>query len=214
MKKKLVITDDHALIRMGIKMALMPQEDKYEIIGETDSAEALLDLLRTGVEPDLILLDVIMPGMSGIEATTILKIEYPQIPVLILSSEMSENTITELVKLGVEGYISKNYTEDELSLAIDSILDGINFFGKDISAIIDETRKLNQSIPDEHFSQRELEIIGLCSKGKTAKEIAEILCLSPRTISNHKQNIFSKMGINNNYEMVNYAFKHGFLQAV
>lgn len=214
MKAKIIITDDHPLIRMGIKMTLMGASDKYEIIGEAGSAGDLFQLLSEGAKPDLILLDLIMPGLSGAEAARRLKKDYPDIDILILSSELSPQVILELVEMGVGGYISKNYTDVELTDAIDSVLTGLTYYGKDISIILRDIRSANLSVSDETFTERELEIIDLCRRGKRAKEIADELSISPRTVSNYKQNIFSKMGIRSNYEMIEYAIKHGIISSI
>ena len=199
MQVKIITVDDHPLIRSGIRLTLLSRKDAYELVGEASSGKELFSLLRGGIKSDIVLLDVIMPEMSGIEVVKILRREYPEIAILMLSSESNRKTILELMETGIDGYISKNYTNHELFRAIDNVKEGFEYFGRDIARIIHEIRVSKSKLPDDVFTQRELEIIDLCGKGFSTKEIADRLCLSSRTISNHKQHIFSKMGINSKY---------------
>ncbi|MDO4703276.1 response regulator transcription factor [Tannerella sp.] len=211
MQVKIITVDDHPLIRSGIRLTLLSRKDRYEVVGEAGSGKELFTLLKSGIIPDVILLDIIMPEMSGIEVVKMLHREYPEIAILMLSSESNRNTIFELVKIGIDGYISKNYTDYELFQAIDNVMNGFEYFGRDIAKIIYEIRVSKNKLSDSIFTQRELEIIDLCGKGFSTKEIAEQLFLSARTVSNHKQHIFSKMGINNQYEMIKYAMEKGLI---
>lgn len=214
MKTRIILVDDHQLIRMGVRMTLMTEPDKYEIVGEAGSVNDLMRILDGGTMADIILMDIIMPGMNGIDATRIVRGNFPDIRILVMSSDASVHTIKELTRLNIDGYISKNYTGEELTLAIDSVMNGLPYFGKDISQILSDIRRSNRTIPDDVFSDRELEIIELCRCGLTAKAIADKLCISPRTVSNHKANIFSKMGINSNYDMIEYAVAHGIIPGI
>lgn len=199
---------------MGVRMTLMTEPDKYEIVGEAGSVNDLMRILDGGTMADIILMDIIMPGMNGIDATRIVRGNFPDIRILVMSSDASVHTIKELTRLNIDGYISKNYTGEELTLAIDSVMNGLPYFGRDISQILSDIRRSNRTIPDDVFSDRELEIIELCRCGLTAKAIADKLCISPRTVSNHKANIFSKMGINSNYDMIEYAVAHGIISGI
>lgn len=214
MKTRIILVDDHQLIRMGVRMTLMTEPDKYEIVGEAGSVNDLMRILDGGTMADIILMDIIMPGMNGIDATRIVRGNFPDIRILVMSSDASVHTIKELTRLNIDGYISKNYTGEELTLAIDSVMNGLPYFGRDISQILSDIRRSNRTIPDDLFSDRELEIIELCRCGLTAKAIADKLCISPRTVSNHKANIFSKMGINSNYDMIEYAVAHGIISGI
>lgn len=214
MKTRIILVDDHQLIRMGVRMTLMTEPDKYEIVGEAGSVNDLMRILDGGTMADIILMDIIMPGMNGIDATRIVRGNFPDIRILVMSSDASVHTIKELTRLNIDGYISKNYTGEELTLAIDSVMNGLPYFGRDISQILSDIRRSNRTIPDDVFSDRELEIIELCRCGLTAKAIADKLCISPRTVSNHKANIFSKMGINSNYDMIEYAVAHGIISGI
>lgn len=213
MQIKIITVDDHPLIRSGVRLSLLSKKDSYEIVGEASSGDELLSLLSKGIIPDIVLLDIIMPGISGIETAKILRREYPQISILMLSSESKRETILELMEIGIDGYISKNYTDSELFNAIDNVAGDLEYFGCDISNIIRDIRVAKTEIHDKIFTKRELEIIHLCGEGFSAKEIANRLFLSNRTVSNHKQNIFSKMGINNQYEMIKYAIEKGIIIA-
>lgn len=129
MKTRIILVDDHQLIRMGVRMTLMTEPDKYEIVGEAGSVNDLMRILDGGTMADIILMDIIMPGMNGIDATRIVRGNFPDIRILVMSSDASVHTIKELTRLNIDGYISKNYTGEELTLAIDSVMNGLPYFG-------------------------------------------------------------------------------------
>jgi len=214
MATRLILVDDHPLIRIGVRAMLMSQGDKFEIIAEAGCAQELYNHISNGLVPDVILLDLVMPEITGVEAAKVIKKNHPEIAILIMSSEITPDKIKELASSQIEGYISKNYSQDELIDAIDSVSNGLTYYGKDVSKIIRDIRLSKTSVSDAVFSERETEIIKLCREGYSAKAIADKLCLSSRTVSNYKQNIFSKMGINTTLEMVDYALKHGIISSI
>lgn len=208
-----ILVDDHSLFRLGVKTALSEEKDKIQLVGEANNANELFDLLKIE-KTDIILLDIILPGMSGIEIAARLRIEYPEIKILVLSSENTPNTIRKLMDIGIDGFISKKQsTSGELVEAIESIMSGLEYFGKDIASImynvyISKKKAENALLP---FTEREREIISLCKEGLLGKEVADRLCISPRTVDAHKNNIFKKLGISSTMEMVQYALKNGII---
>jgi DNA-binding NarL/FixJ family response regulator len=209
---KTIIVDDHALFRLGLKGALTGSE--VEIVGEAGSGEALFRLLET-VEPDIVLLDVVLPDISGIDIARLLRRNYPKIKILAISAENTAPVVQALLDIGIDGFISKSAGDaDEIEYAIRAIVSGLEYFGKDISKIIYEIvvakKKSGEKNPD--FTDREREIIEFCRQGLLAKEIAEKLGTSLRTVQAHKYNIFRKLGINNTMEMVQYALRNGIIQ--
>ena len=208
------IVDDHSLFRLGIKGILDDKLSDIKVVGEAGDGKTLFQLLET-TPVDLILLDITLPDISGVEIARRLRSEYPQIKILILSVENSSETIRHLLDIGIHGFISKQQTTgNELPDAVRTIMGGAEFFGKDIASILYNiyVSKKNASKPSAHFTHKELEIIELCREGFIGKEIAHRLNISLRTVDAHKKNIFRKLGINNTMEMVQHAIKAGVLE--
>ena len=209
--KSIVIVDDHVLFRLGIKGSLIGTDIK--VVGEAGSAKELFNLLPA-VKPDVILLDIILPDLSGIEIAQRLQKEYPDLKILILSSECNMEVVSKLINTNIDGFVSKVQCNTEtLTCAIDTICNGFQYFGKDIAQLIHAiyiAKKNNREIVKE-FTERELEIIKLCHKGLLSKQIAQELNISTRTVDTHKQNIFKKMGITRTYDMVLYALNNGII---
>ena len=209
---KIVITDDHALFRMGIRSVLGGKYNNICVVGEAGDGKSLFHLLKT-TPADLVLLDLLLPDMNGIEIAKKLREEYPHLKILIISTEKKANTIVQLLTIGVDGFISKlQATEKELSEAIYSIMNGIEYLGKDIAEVVYSiyVAKTKTTI-NVDFTPREQEIITMAGNGLKSKEIAKQLNISPRTVDTHKKNIFKKLGINNTIELVQYAFREGII---
>ena len=212
-KVRVIIVDDHTLFRVGLKAAFQPISN-IEIAGEADCGEALFKVLST-TQADLVLLDINLPDMSGVEITHRLREEYPNIKILAISAENSVKTVEGMVDAGINGFISKqNSDAHELSEAIFAVINGLEYFGRDISSIIYDVyvaKKKKIEVTSE-FTEREKDIILLCSEGLIYKEIADRLNISFHTVNTHKKHIFQKLGINNTMEMVQYALKNGIIQ--
>lgn len=215
---KTIVVDDHALFRLGIKGVLSTEKD-IELIAEAQSGDELLELLEQEMLPDLVFLDIIMPGISGLDTARIMKEKYPGIKILLLSAETTRESINEALDIGVEGFVSKADALKEIGRAIRSLQNEEPYYGKIISRIMYDIlvaeRVIGQRKKDnisELFSERELEIIEACSKGLTSKEMAETLFISKRTVDWHRSNIFSKLGIKNNVELVKYAIRQGIIE--
>jgi DNA-binding NarL/FixJ family response regulator len=197
---------------MAVKMAIADSADII-VSGEAGTGAALLDLLKTA-SADIILLDVGLPDMSGIEIARRMKKDYPAVKILAISAENTGDTVRALLDAGIEGFISKQSGEiPEIIRAIHSVMDGNEYFGNDISTIIYKiyVSKQNATADAPKFTDREREIIRYCRDGLQVKEIADRLGITPATVNTHKNNIFKKLGINNQMEMVQYALKHGII---
>ncbi|MDL2281668.1 response regulator transcription factor [Parabacteroides sp. OttesenSCG-928-G06] len=209
-----ILVDDHALFRLGVKSAIINGHADICIAGEADCATSLFRLLET-TTPDIILLDILLPDMSGVEIARRMRKEYPAIKILAISAENSSEVVQEMLDIGIEGFISKRQGgADEIAQAIRTIMNGYEYFGNDISAIIYKIYVIKKQTAEvgPEFTDREKEIIGLCRDGLLSKQIADRLYISPRTVDNHKNNIFRKLGINNTMEMVQYALKNGIIR--
>ena len=204
------MVDDHELFRLSLRSAIEYNHPDIVIAGEAGSGAAFFDLLKT-VDADMVLLDIAMPGMSGFDIARRLKIERPDMKILAVSAENAASTIEEMLEIGIEGFVSKsNCKPDILADAIRSVMQGFDYFGKDISAIISSiyiAKKKTTHVGDE-FSEQEKKIIELCIQGLPAKLIADRLSISTRTVDWHKSNMFSKLGINSTLELVRFAVKN------
>ena len=200
---KVIIVDDHPLILSGVSSALEKGSSRVKVIGTALSANDFFTLLKKEM-PDLVLLDIIMPGISGIVVAKKLKQFYPAVKILILSSESEEEDIMELLRIGINGFVSKTAPVSNIVDAVETVADGCEYFGRDIARIIEGIeRKVKQRTNE--FTARELEIVNLCCIGLQCKEIASRLGIILRTVETHKSNIFHKLNINNNVELVTYA---------
>ncbi|MBQ1654953.1 MAG: response regulator transcription factor [Bacteroidales bacterium] len=206
---KIAIVDDHPLFLMGTRMAMMPFYD-LNLIRTFSSGKEFLESLPSFM-PDVVLLDIIMPEMNGLQVTERLRAEYQNIKILILSAETDEETILKAVEIGVNGFISKASQPNDIYNAIETIADGADYFGRDIAQILNEVAA-GKKMQDDVFSPRELEIIRYCADGLMSKEIAEKLSISARTVEGHKLSIFRKMGISNTAELIKYSVKHGIVR--
>jgi len=211
---QIIVVDDHTLFRMGLKAAFKTEYPDILVIGEADCGEALFTLPALSTA-DLVLLDINLPGISGIEIAHRLRREYPSLKILAVSAENTTETIEAMLEAGIDGFISKQHGDtDELARAIRSVTGGLEYFGRDISSIIFEVylSKKKSAVVSEDFSERERDIILLCRDGLQCKEISDRLNISINTVNTHKKRIFQKLGINNTIEMVQYALKKGIIQ--
>jgi DNA-binding NarL/FixJ family response regulator len=211
---KVILVDDHEIFREGMKSIIQKPHTDIVIAGEAGSGEDLFHLL-TDSTADIVLLDIVLPDMSGIDVARRLKKEYPNMRILMISSENNIEIVKKLTDIGVEGFISKRMgSSQELVNAIHSIINGCEYFGKDIASIIYKifVAQKNTTEITAEFTEREREVLLLCRDGLQGKEIADKLGISLRTVDNHKSNIFRKLGINNTMDMVQYALKKGIIK--
>ena len=213
-KIRIIIVDDHTLFRVGVRATLHPVYFNIEIVGEADCGEMLFSILTT-TQADLVLLDINLPDMNAVEILHRLHRDYPDIKILAISAENNAKTVEAMLNAGINGFISKQKSDArELSEAIYAVMDGLEYFGKDISSVIYDVyvaKKKTINVTSE-FTEREKEIILLCGEGLICKEIADRLGISIHTVNTHKKNIFQKLGINNIMEMVKYALKNGIIR--
>ena len=209
-KIRVIMVDDHELFRLSLRTAIEYCYTDIVIAGEAGSGAAFFKLLKT-VEADIVLLDIAMPGMSGIEIARRLKTDYPDMKILTVSAESAFSTVEAMMAVGVDGFVSKSNCKPEILVeAIHSIMQGLDYFGKDISDIISRIyiAKKRTTQVGEEFSEQERKIIELCLEGLPAKLIADRLNISTRTVDWHKSNIFSKLGINSTLELVQFVIKN------
>jgi DNA-binding NarL/FixJ family response regulator len=208
---RIVLADDHVLVRQGIRK-LIEESPDLQVVGEASDGSELLELLRN-VKADLAILDITMPNISGIEATQRVKAIYPGLKVLILTMHKGRELLEHAIAAGANGYLLKEDAPRELLNAIITIQQGEVYMSPLIVPYLKEFyvqrhRKVNQ--PDL-LTARETEVLKLVAEGKSSKEIAAMLCLSIRTVDNHRSNIMRKLNITKNTDLVRYALSMGYI---
>lgn len=216
-KVKIILVDDHQLVRDGIK-SLISDSFGIDIIGEADNAASFFKLLKS-VIPDVVLMDISLPNMSGIDLTKVIRKDYPQIKVLILSMYTSEDFIFNALKAGINGYLPKNTNREELLLAIDEVYKGGEYFSKSIADIIlksfvNSAKYGNTNTKDQMslLTKREKEILKLVVEGMSNQHIADQLFISIRTVETHKTSIMRKLDLNSTVDLVKFAIKNKIIE--
>lgn len=210
-KINILLVEDQVLTRMGMTMALN-RNSECRIVAEANSVHEAKQQLKQNQDLDLVLLDLMLPDGNGIEVVRFLKQRGSDIKVLVISADNNQETILQLVELGIDGFISKYADIPTLATAIHSVYNGIEYFGKDIAEII-QAVSTAKGPSEEVFTGRELDIVRLCAKGLSVKQIAEDLCISTRTVETHKNNIFKKLGFNSTSELIRWVFDHGVVRS-
>lgn len=204
-----VMVDDHQLFCRAMMSLLSGYQDRINLISVCNNGEQMKTCLRQQIV-DVLLLDIVMPNESGILLLHFLQKNYPELPVLMLSSITSADIVQEAIQIGAKGFLSKSTDEEDIIEAVETVYRGAPYYGKDIAHILYDV-SLSKSLKTELLTPREQEIVSLCSKGITCCQIADKLHISVRTVETHKTAIFRKLGIRNSVELVRYAFSHGII---
>ena len=208
-----LLADDHTIFRQGLKR-LLDEDARFKVIGEASDGREALDMIKVS-EPKVVLMDLTMPGLSGLEATRRLRKAHPEVAVLILSVHADEEYIARAFEAGAVGYVLKDVRALELFAAIESAADGRRYLSPAISdTVVNEYLRLrkdrNESeSPFQVLTEREREILRLLTEGKSSKGIAAELNVSPKTIETHRANIMRKLDIHNIADLVRYAISRG-----
>jgi DNA-binding NarL/FixJ family response regulator len=214
-KIKIMLADDHDIVRDGVKAIISGTSD-IEVVAEAGSAEEVLDQLEH-IVPDVLLLDISLPGKSGIEALPDILQLRQGLPVLILSMHGNEEYIIGAIKAGAKGYLPKNIPARELTDAIRRIHKGEEYFGEAASEILRKAlmRKISHEknpAEEEQLSQRETEVLQLFCDGLANQEIADKLFISIRTVETHKTHIMQKLGLKTTVELIKYAIRNKIIE--
>jgi DNA-binding NarL/FixJ family response regulator len=215
-KYKIIIVDDHKLFREGLNFVINQFED-FKVVAEAADGEAFLKLIEE-LEVDLVLMDISMPHMDGIEATKQAIEKYPNIKILALSMFGDEEYYYKMIQAGVKGFILKESGKEELEKAIREIIEGENYFSQklltDIIMNLDKPNSASARPTGEKikFTRREIEVLDLICTGLSNAEIADKLFLSLRTIEGHKSKLISKTGVKNSISLVMYALKNKYIE--
>ena len=203
---EILLADDHAIFRKGIRK-IIEEVDGLAVCGEANDGMELLELLKT-THPDLIILDISMPNLRGLEATEEIKRRYPEIKILLLTMHRKKSFVQLGLKAGADGFLLKEDADSELYRAIESLKQGEKYFSPLISTIMFD---LTQSRPEtEVLTKREREVLKLLAEGKKPREIADILFVSIYTVRTHRNNIMKKLKLKGVADLIRYAISHGF----
>jgi DNA-binding NarL/FixJ family response regulator len=204
---RVLIADDHAVVREGLKQ-IINEAPELTVAGEAaDGAEAL-DKSRS-LDCDVLVLDISMPGLTGLDIVKEVRAARPELPVLILSMHPEEQFAVRLLKAGAAGYLSKESAPDELVNAIRKVVNGGKYVSSELAEKLAFDLEAGSSkLPHESLSDREFQVLRMLASGKTVKEIAEQLSLSVKTVSTYRTRLLGKMNLKTNAELIHYAIRH------
>jgi DNA-binding NarL/FixJ family response regulator len=209
-KIKILIVDDHTVMRDGIR-ALLGLHDDFEIVGEASEGREAIEKARE-LAPDVIVMDIAMPGMDGLEATRRLTKKNPKLKVLVLTQHDNREYILSAIKAGVVGYVPKRALGSELVSAIRAVFRGESFlYPSAAAALIEDYLHQAGEEPYDRLTDREREILKLIAEGHTSREIAGMLFISLKTVLGHRTKIMDKLHIRNRTELVKYAMRKGLI---
>jgi DNA-binding NarL/FixJ family response regulator len=204
---RILIADDHAIVRGGLKQIIATTTD-IVVAGEAAQGAEAIEKLRM-CQVDLLLLDMTMPGISGVDLIRRVRTEQPALPILVLSIHNEAQVVARAVRAGATGYVTKDSDPDILLAAIRKLSGGGRFIDpKLIDVMVFDTHS-GDAAPHEILSDREFQVLHLLAAGKSINAIAEVLVLSAKTISTHKMRLMQKLGLDNNADLIRYAIKHG-----
>lgn len=203
-KIRVLIVDDHTVVRGGLRLFLLAFPD-LDLVGEASSGQMAIDLCKIH-QPDVVIMDLIMPGMNGIETTHQIRTKFPDMKVIALTSFPDEQLVLDVIEAGASGYLLKTISATELVEAIRDVTAGKKVFSKEIEKLL--VQKSQKSFYHEDLTRREWEIFHLVMIGKSNSEIADELVISVSTVKYHVSNILSKLGVKNRAEAIAYAVQH------
>lgn len=216
MKTKVVIADDHAIVREGVRMILAKEKD-IEVVGEAEDGQQALQLVET-LKPTVVVMDISMPGMGGIEATQALKERHPEVAVLALTMHEDESYVFQLLRAGASGYVLKRAAAQDLVQAVRAAAKGEAFLYPSVArkVVEDYLKRVEAGEERERYgglTEREREILTHIAQGLSNQQIAEKLFISIKTVQTHRAHILEKLGLHDRTELVRYAIRKGLIDA-
>jgi len=213
MSVTVLLVDDHPIVRQGLRNLLDSMPD-FKVVGEAGDGLQALEMVEK-VQPQVLVIDVVMPGLTGLEVTQRVKRQWPAVKVIILSMQNNEAYVVSALKNGASGYILKDTGPEELVDAIRTVVKGERYMSKQLSERIINAyvSKMDEAEVDPYdtLTNREKEVLHLVAEGFTNQEIAERLFISPRTAELHRSNVLNKLGLKNQVDLVRFAIKRGIL---
>jgi DNA-binding NarL/FixJ family response regulator len=214
---RVLLAEDHTIVRKGLR-SLLEDEEGIEVIGEAEDGREAIKLAEK-LHPDIVVMDIAMPGLNGLEATRQLRKLHPEIKILILSVYANEEYVFQTLQAGAEGYLVKKAAPSELILAIKAVHQGNSFLSPSISrTVIDEYIRRAEEISEgddafKNLTARETEVLQLIAEGRKTREIAELLYISIKTVETHRAHIMDKLGIRSTAELTQYAISKGIISS-
>ncbi|MCF8275253.1 MAG: response regulator transcription factor [Flavobacteriales bacterium] len=206
---RLILVDDHRIVLDGLK-SLLDDIEGFDCVATADNGQKALELLKV-FDVDVVLMDVDMPVMNGMEATRRIKKEYPKVKVISLTQHSERGMVQQLLDCGSDGYLLKNIAQDELTAAIRKVFEGQNVFSSEVTmSLAGKTVEKNLNGVEVELTEREVEILQLISEGLSSKQIGEKLFISPRTVDTHRTNLMNKLDIHNIAGLIRFALKNGY----
>ncbi len=215
-RMRVLVTDDHAIVRDGI-CALLAVTDDIEAVGEATNGREALEMVAS-LAPDIVLMDIVMPLMDGLEATRRIHRKFPQTKVIVLTQYEDREYVLPVIEAGASGFVSKAAAASELLSAIRSVHRGDSFLSPSIARLlVDDYRQIaragKSNDTSEQLTDREREILKLLAEGHSTNEIARMLVISPKTVERHKTNLMAKLDIHNRLDLFKYALRKGIVTA-
>ena len=214
-KLRILLADDHIVMRTGLR-ALLERQPTLEVVGESENGRETIELVAS-LRPDVVVMDIGMPVLNGIEATKRIATEYPTTAVVILSMHADESYVMRALKAGARGYLLKDSAPSDLISAVQTVSQNKSFFSPKVSRILaeDYVRVLKQKGAVDSYdllTSREREILQLLAEGRANKEVAAKLNISPYTVETHRSHILEKLNLHNPAELILYAVRKGIIQ--
>ncbi len=211
---RVLLVDDHVILRDGIK-ALIGLSKDVEVVGEAGDGQGAIDRVAE-LRPDVVLMDIAMPGLDGLEATRRIKERYKNVRVLILTQHENREYVFPILKAGADGYVLKKAAGTELLSAIRAVHIGGTFLYPSVArAVVEDYLRPDGTVADRRHSKlsdREIGVLKLVAEGRSNQEIADLLCLSVKTVTGHRTNIMEKLDLHSRTELVKYAIRTGLIQ--
>jgi len=213
-KIRVLVVDDHTIVRDGIS-ALLALAGDIEVVGEAVNGNEALKMAAK-LEPDVVLMDIAMPIMGGLEATRRISKEFPKIKVLVITQHDDKEYVFPVIESGASGLISKAAASSELAVGIRAVHRGDSFLSPSVARLLVENYQQTagdrvQQDPYNHLTEREREILKLLAEGFGTQEIADMLVITRKTVEGHKTNLMAKLGIHNKIDLVKYALRRGII---
>jgi NarL family two-component system response regulator LiaR len=213
-KIRVLIVDDHTIVRDGI-CALLALIGDIEVVGEATNGSEALKMVQE-LSPDVVLMDIAMPIMGGLEATRRISKDFPKTKVLVLTQHDDKEYVFPVIESGAAGFISKAAASSELATGIRSVFQGDSYLSPSVARLLVENYQHTASEriiqdPYNHLTEREREVLKLLAEGYSTAEIAKTLVITPKTVEGHKTNLMAKLGIHNRIDLVKYALRKGII---
>lgn len=213
---RLLLVDDHAVVRSGLRMLLESEAD-VEIVGEAGTAREALDRMTT-LKPDVVLMDIGLPDLSGIDAAREIKQKYPETAIVALTIHEDEEYFFKMLEAGASGYVPKRAAPEELLTAIQAAASGEVYLYPSLAKLLvkdylTQAQETKDKRPLDGLTSREQEVLAHLAEGASSAEIAEALNISPKTVARHRENIMRKLNLHSRTELVKYAIRKGIIRA-